>query len=126
LTYKDYGLSREEYAPCAKSMVQQLDRMHEALVVLGDADKPKSDRARARQSCFAASSALAQQMREAGGTEKLVSIPWADSTLSRFNYEVEATHKAYLMYCYYGLTGPEVMRMEAGHEMAHSIAKTLP
>lgn len=107
-------------------MARQLDHMHEALVILGDANQPAPGRAKARQSCFAASSALDRLTQEAGGTQRLVSIPWADSTLSRFNYEVEATHKAYLMYCYYGLTGPEVMQMDTGHEMARSIAETLP
>jgi len=126
LVYSDAGLTREQYAPCAKAMVVQLDRMHESLAVLGDAAQPKPARVKARQACFAATSALARLTAEAGGPEKLIHMRWEDATLSRFNYDVTAARDVYLMYCYYGLTGPEVAQMDSGHASARIYAAALP
>lgn len=126
LTYSDAGLTRAQYAPCAKAMVGELDSMHEAVKVLGDASRPKETRLKAKGACFAAGARLSRYMAEAGGTSKLVTMAWADQGLSRFNYEVLAARDAYTMYCYYGLTGPDVVRMDSGHDLARRIADALP
>lgn len=126
LTYTDAGLTREQYGPCARAMVAELDRMHEALAILGDAARPKEERMKAKTSCFNANIALTRLMGEAGGTDKLVHVPWADQGLSRFNYDVVAAREAYLMYCYYGLAGTDVMAMDNSHAAARDVAQTLP
>jgi hypothetical protein len=126
LVYSEAGLTREQYAPCAKAMVVQLDHMHEALAVLGDAAQSTPARGKARQACFAASSALARLTAEAGGPEKLISMRWDDATLSRFNYDVSAARNVYLVYCYYGLTRPEVAQIDSNHASARAYAATLP
>lgn len=126
LTYTDAGLSREAYGPCARAMVAELDRMHEALMVLGDAARPKGERLKARQACFNANTTFTRLMAEAGGTEKLVHISWADSQLSRMNYDLVAARQAYLVYCYYGLTRPEVAAIDSGHAAARDVAASLP
>lgn len=126
LTYSDAGLTREQYAPCAKAMVGELDRMHEAVKVLGDASLPKETRLKAKGACFAAGGTLTRYMNEAGGTSKLVTMAWADRGLSFFNYDVLAARDAYTMYCYYGLTGPDVVRMDSAHADARRFANGLP
>lgn len=126
LVYKDYGLSREEYGACARAMVDQLDRMHQSLLVLGDATRPQQKRLDARQVCFNAGGALGQLMREAGGTEKLVHLSWADEQLSAFNLDVVSARSVYTTYCYYGLTRPEVLQIDPRHEAARAVSAALP
>lgn len=125
LVYKEYGLSRQEYAPCAKAMVEKLDRMHEVMQVMGDPKQPKEARLDARGDCLRASSELARLIVEAGGTEKLVTMRWDDTALSLFNLDVTSARSAYFMYCFYGLTGPDVMKLDSSHARAKEIAESL-
>lgn len=106
-------------------MVGQLDRMHDALLAIGDAKRSKAERLRARQSCLADSSALARLIREAGGTQKLVSMPWKDAALSQMNYDISAARDVYLMYCYYGESLPGAGTLDTGHADARDILARL-
>lgn len=126
LTYTDAGVSREQYGPCARAMVGELDRMHEALAILGDAGKPKDERLKAKTACFKANTALVRLIGEAGGTDKLVHMAWADGELTRFNYDLVSARDAYLMYCYYGLAGSDVMAVDRSHAAARDVAQALP
>lgn len=126
LTYTDAGVSREQYGPCARAMVGELDRMHEALRILGDAARPKDERLKAKTACLNANTALVRLIGEAGGTDKLVHMSWADPDLTRFNSELVSARDAYLMYCYYGLAGPDVVALDRSHAAANDVAQTLP
>jgi hypothetical protein len=126
LVYKEYGLSRQEFAPCAKAMIATLDRIYADVAIMGNAARPKAERLRARSDCIADASELAHLIGDAGGTQKLVSMPWDDEELSRFNTDVGSARTAYVMYCYYGLTGETVTRLDPNHEAARAIAAQLP
>jgi hypothetical protein len=124
LVYTDVGLTREQYAPCAKAMVAKLDEVWQEVENLHNKDLSKAERMRARQACMSTISELARMWRQAGGTSKLVSMAWDDTELNRFNYNVEASRMTYLMYCYYGGAIPRSM-IEQSHDDASRFAATL-
>lgn len=126
LTYTDAGVSRAQYGPCARAMVAELDRMHAALAILGDAARPKAERLKAKTACFNANTALTRLIDEAGGTDKLVHVRWADERLMRLNYDLVSAREAYIMYCYYGLPGAEAMAEDRSHTAAREAVRALP
>jgi hypothetical protein len=115
LVYTDAGLTREQYAPCAKAMVARLDTLWDDLQSIHNTTLSKADRLRARQHCLATTSELARMWNQAGGTSKLVSMAWADTDWNRFNYDVDASRTFYLSMCYYGAAAPAPKEMEAVH-----------
>ena len=126
LVYTDAGLTREQYAPCAKAMVGQLDEIYTAVETILDKSLPKQERMRARTACLKASSDLARLMKQAGGTYKLMHMAWDDTALSRFNRDVESARSSYFLYCYYGAVGPPLSGIDSSHGDAKSFASTLP
>jgi hypothetical protein len=125
LVYTDAGLTREQYAPCAKAMVAKLDELSRSVEVIFDKDLPKAERLRGRQACLKASSELSRLMARAGGKSKLLELAWDDTALTRFNWNVESARMAYFMYCYYGAVGPEPPRIDPIHEEARRFVATL-
>ena len=125
LVYAEAGLTREQYAPCAKAMVATLDVLWDDLQSIHNKTLSKADRLRARQHCLATSSELARMWNQAGGTSKLVSMGWADTDWNRFNYDVDASRTFYLSMCYYGGAAPPPSTMEAVHVEARRFAATL-
>ena len=125
LVYTDAGLTREQYAPCAKAMVAKLDVLWDDLQSIHDKTLSKSDRLRARRHCLATTSELARMWNQAGGTSKLVSLAWADTEWNRFNYDVDASRTFYLSMCYYGAAAPLPSRMESVHVEARRFAAAL-
>jgi hypothetical protein len=125
LVYTDAGLTREQYAPCAKAMVAKLDELWEDLQAIHAKDLSKADRLRARQHCLATTSTLARMWNQAGGTSKLVSMAWNDTDWNRFNYNVDASRTYYLSMCYYGAAAPLPSEMEAVHVEARRFAAAL-
>jgi hypothetical protein len=125
LVYSEAGLTREQYAPCAKAMVARLDELWDDLEAIHDEKLSKTDRLRARQHCLATTSALARMWNQAGGTSKLVSLAWADTDLNHFNYNVSASRTFYLSMCYYGAAGPMPSQMESVHVEARRFAAAL-
>jgi hypothetical protein len=115
LVYTDAGLTREQYAPCAKAMVAKLDVLWEDLQSIHDQTRSKAERLRARQHCLATTSELARMWSQAGGASKLVSMAWADTDWNRFNYDVDAARTFYVSMCYYGAAAPAPKEMEAVH-----------
>lgn len=125
LVYTDAGLTREQYAPCAKAMVAKLDTLWDDLRAIHDKTLSKAERLRARQHCMATTSALARMWKQAGGTSKLVSLGWNDTDLNRFNYNVDASRTFYLSMCYYGAAGPPPSGMDADHAEARRFVAAL-
>lgn len=125
LVYSDAGLTREQYAPCAKAMVARLDEMSLAVQTIFDKNLPKTERLRGRQACLKASSDVSRLMKQAGGKSKLLELEWDDTALTRFNWSVESARMAYFTYCYYGAVGPEPPRIDPIHEEARRFAATL-
>jgi len=123
--YTDAGLTREEYAPCAKAMVDKLDDMSLAVETIFDEHLSKAERMRGRQACLKASSDLSRLMRRAGGKSKLLHLAWDDTALTRFNWSVESARSAYFTYCYYGAVGPQPPRIDPIHEEAKRFVATL-
>ena len=115
LVYTDAGLTREQYAPCAKAMVAKLDLLWDDLQALHDKTRSKADRLRVRQHCMATVSELARMWKQAGGSSKLVGMSWADTDWNMFNYNVDASRTYYLSMCYYGGAVPMPSEMEAVH-----------
>ncbi len=105
LVYKESGLGREEYLPCARAMVDELDRYYNELKTMADKSLPMRDRQRGHQGCLAANARLVKLIRQAGGSEKLARVPWEDSALSRVNQDIISAQNVYLMYCFYGVGG---------------------
>ena len=126
LKYDESGVPRKEYGACAKAMVADLDTIHEVLLVLGDAERAKAERVRAKMACLATGGHLTKLMRDAGGAEKLLRMSWNDRELSEFNYDVESARMVYFTFCYYGMTGPDVRAVDSSHESARRIAGALP
>jgi hypothetical protein len=124
LVYTDAGLTREQYAPCAKAMVAKLDDIWQDIETLHNKDLSRAERMRARQSCMGRISQLARMWKQAGGTSKLVSMAWDDRELNRFNYDIDDSRTAYLSYCYYGGAIPRSM-IEPSHDDASRFAATL-
>jgi hypothetical protein len=125
LVYTDAGLTREQYAPCAKAMVAKVDELWQDVQALHDEKRSRSERMRARQHCMATASEAARMWKQAGGTSKLVSLAWYDTDLNHFNYNVMAARESYFVYCYYGTAGPGPPGMEGVHVDARRFAATL-
>jgi len=125
LVYTDAGLTREQYAPCAKAMVGKLDELSRAVEIIFDKNLSKAERMRGRQTCLKASSDLSRLMGQAGGKSKLLHLEWDDTALTRFNWSVEWARSAYFTYCYYGAVGPEPPRIDPIHEDAKRFVATL-
>lgn len=124
LVYTDAGLTREQYAPCARAMVAKLDQIWQHVEALHNKELSKTERLRARQDCMGTISQLARMWKQAGGTGKLMQMRWDDMELNRFNYNVEAARESYLMYCYYGGAIPRSM-IEPSHDDASRFAASL-
>ena len=125
LAYRESGLTREQYAPCAKAMVGQLDAAYAELQIVIDPNRPKAERMRTRQGCLAASTSLARLMKEAGGYTKLVGMGWDDRRLTQFNSDVDGARHVYAMYCYYGRNDLPFSGMDSGHAAARQFAAEL-
>jgi hypothetical protein len=125
LVYTDAGLTREQYAPCAKAMVAKLDELWEDLQAIHKKELSKADRLRARQHCLATTSTLARMWNQAGGSSKLVSMAWEDTEWNRFNYDVDASRTFYLSMCYYGAAAPLPSQMESVHVEARRFVASL-
>jgi hypothetical protein len=125
LVYTDAGLTREQYAPCAKAMVAKLDELWEDLQAIHDTKLSKADRLRSRQHCLATTSELARMWKQAGGSSKLVSMAWSDTDWNRFNYNVDASRTFYVSMCYYGAAAPMPTEMESVHVEARRFVAAL-
>ena len=125
LVYTDAGLTREQYAPCARAMVAKLDDVWAAVEIIFDKQLTKAKRMRGRQACLRASSELSRLMKQAGGADKLYRMAWADTTLNSFNLDVENARSEYFLYCYYGAVGPAPTDIKSSHEEARRFAAAL-
>lgn len=125
LVYTDAGLTREQYAPCARAIAGKLDELQRTVETIFDENLPESDRRRGRQACLKASSELSRLMKQAGGADKLYRMRWDDTDLSRFNLDVESARSEYFMYCYYGAVGPRPRDITPSHARARDFAATL-
>ena len=96
LVYTDAGLTREQYAPCARAMVATLDDLWRAVEIIFDKNLSRAERMRGRQACLKASSELSRLMKQAGGADKLYRMSWNDTSLNRFNLDVESARSEYL------------------------------
>src|SRR5438067_12182325 len=90
LVYKESGLKRKEYLPCAAAMVAELDHFHQELSAMGNRSLPMNERQKARQGCVASNGRLGRLIRQAGGPEKLANVSWDDAALNRMNYNIIA------------------------------------
>jgi len=124
LVYKESGLERNEYLPCARAMVDELDRFHRELKTMGDKSLPKQDRRQAHEGCLASNDRLVKLIRQAGGRDKLAYVPWQDAELSRLNMNIIGAQTAYLVNCYYGLRGAETSNL-ADEEPSHVQARAM-
>src|SRR3974390_3046946 len=102
LVYKESGLGRSEYLPCAKAMVDELDGFQRELKTMGDKTLPMPDRQKARTGCLASNARLTKLIQQAGGREKLAYMQWDDTALSRLNWNIVMAQTYYLMVCFYG------------------------
>ena len=125
LVYTDAGLTREQYAPCAKAMAAKLDELSAAVEKIFDKALSKPQRVAARQACLKTSSDLSRLMKQAGGKSKLLQLEWDDRALTLFNWDVESARMAYFTYCYYGAVGPQPPRFDPVHEDARRFVATL-
>jgi hypothetical protein len=101
MVYKESGLTREQFRPCAAEMVKQLDRAQSALEMMADKSRPSAARSEARRECIAAASDLTRSLRAAGGSTKLMAR-WDDVRLNEFSFAVISAKDYYTMVCYYG------------------------
>lgn len=125
LVYSEGGLTREQFAPCAKAMVGKLDTILAQTAVVMDKNQPKRERMAARGTCLAEISSLARLMKQAGGGDKLFRMSWADTSLNRFNIDVETARSVYMQYCYYAQPEMPYNGMEQSHAAARSLAAEL-
>ena len=95
-------MERSQFLPCAEMMLAELDQFHTELQAMGDKGRSMPERWKARGRCMASNARLGRLIREAGGSEKLAMVPWADAALNRLNYSIMTARDVYLMYCYYG------------------------
>lgn len=119
LAYTDAGVSREQFASCARAMVAELDEVWADVQTFYNHNLPESERKRARQSCLSNSSDLAHLIDQAGGTDKLTRIEWADEDLSEFNRDIEHARMVYFLYCFQ----PGVARSPTGMIQQHAEAR---
>ena len=80
LVYKEYGLSRTEYLPCAGEMIATMDRMRPEIQALLSGDRSAESRARAMYA------ELGGLIKSAGGRNLLER--WEDSSLSSLNVDI--------------------------------------
>jgi hypothetical protein len=125
LVYSDAGLTREQYAPCARAMVAKLDDVWAAVEIIFDKQLTKAERMRGRQACLRASSELSRLMKQAGGADKLYRMAWADTALNRFNLDLENARSEYFLFCYYGAVGPAPTDITSSHAEARRFAAAL-
>jgi hypothetical protein len=78
LVYKEYGLSQEEYQPCAAAMVAALDSTEQHLVALFNGEKG------ARSKAWREVRLLKKMIALAGG-RKMFGESWDDESLNRLN-----------------------------------------
>ena len=78
LVYKEHGLSREEYRPCAAAMVAALDRAEQYLVAMFDGESG------ARLRALSEVRLLKRMMTMAGG-RKMWHESWDDDSLNDLN-----------------------------------------
>ena len=123
--YTDTGLTREQYAPCARVMAGKLDELQRTVETIFDKNLPEPDRRRGRRACLKASAELSRLMKQAGGADKLYRMKWDDADLNRFNLDVERARSEYFMYCYYGAVGPRPENITPSHARAREFAATL-
>ncbi len=122
LVYKETGLNRREYVPCARAMVTELDRFHLALKAMGDTTLPMEDRKKARTGCLASNARLVKLIDQAGGRQKLAWVEWEDSALNRLNQDILAAQTLYLMECYYGVGAAKAFNL-AEEDRSHVDAR---
>lgn len=117
--YRETGLNRKEYSPCASAMVAELDQMQSQLQVLGDRSRSKEDRRGARRECFAANSRLLKLIKQAGGKQKLLT-PWEDIALSNLNQNIISAQTEYMVGCYYGSSAITTTAESSAHAEARN------
>lgn len=78
LVYKEYGLSAEEYRPCAAAMVAALDRTEQYLVAVFNGEEGE------RSKALREVRLLSKMINSAGG-RKMFSESWDDESLNRLN-----------------------------------------
>lgn len=125
LVYSDAGLTREQYAPCARAMVAKLDDVWAAVEIIFDKQLTKAERMRGREACLRASSELSRLMKQAGGADKLYRMAWADTALNRFNLDLENARTEYFLFCYYGAVGPAPTDIKSSHAEARRFVAAL-
>jgi hypothetical protein len=64
-------------------------------------------------------------MKQAGGSQKLVRLEWADARLSEFNRNVDAAHTEYFLFCFYGAAGRSPTEISRRHVEAKRFAESL-
>lgn len=127
LDYTDAGVTREQYAPCAKAMIRKLDEIWRDTQAAFNYNLSDSERARGRQACLKASSELARLITQAGGTDRLTRLGWADAELSQFNRDIEHARNQYIVACLYGdALGTTPSQIDGSHLEARHIADSLP
>jgi hypothetical protein len=124
LVYKEAGLGRREYLPCAKAMVAELDRFHNELKTMGDKTLAIRDRQKAHMGCLASNARLVKLVQQAGGRQKLAYVQWEDVTLNRLNWNIIQAQTAYLVACYYGVATAEKFGV-AQEDPSHVEARTM-
>ncbi len=126
MVYKESGLTREQFRPCATEMVKQLDRAQSALEVMADKSRPSAARTEARRECLAATGDLTRLLRAAGGSTKLTAR-WDDARLNEFSLAAMGAREYYTMICYYGpkpfdqAGAPLSSSRDSNHEKARQI-----
>lgn len=78
LVYKEYGLSQDEYRPCAAAMVAALDRTEQHLLAVFNGEE--GDRSKALREVR-----LLSKMIALAGGRKMFSESWDDESLNRLN-----------------------------------------
>lgn len=107
LVYKEYGLAREEYLPCAGEMIARLEEatLHLKATLEGD----KEARARGVK----ALRKVAALMKAAGGHQKLLG-GWEDRSLNNLNIAIYNTYNAYDAVLRVTMMGSDSPRLAAG------------
>jgi hypothetical protein len=127
LDYTDAGVTREQYAPCAKAMTRKLDEVWRNTQDAFNYNLSDSERALGRQACLKTSSELARLINQAGGTDRLTRLDWADAELSQFNRDIEHARNQYVVACLYGdALGMTPSQIDGRHLEARHIADSLP
>ena len=97
LVYKEFGLTREEYLPCAGEMIATLDRLKPQIDAMLSGDK------NARGESLETLRELERLMKKAGGRN--LDVEWKDRGLTSLNHRISNTHNQYWSCLMYGNLG---------------------